>query len=356
MSKGQIHKLDKYNLFLPALKAGTIIKQNWLNDFLHELNSLYENNFVVAGSSAVILYLNYFNELTNGKFNSLVSTTKIPNDIDFLYYCKGTNYESRRTINNFSRLQDYPQRSVTFMSDPDKNIFSIIKSFDLTSLSAISYVTIDKYKILTLDKLFNFYLNDLKENEMILEHNKEELLELEKNIEEFKKKRKIDTFLKLQSEYEILELSTDKIKNKLLAIENKINIINVLNKNIEIEPSLKSSYSINYILEKKYFEDNAINTNLFAHNLIQKLFSSDSGYESDNEERELEDSTKTQKTQKTQKLMLPMLLSPNPSPSKPDDFNTEKNTITDIKSESGESVIKYTYVPYKIKFDFEDDV
>jgi len=392
------YKDTTYKFFLQyknhTLKGKEIVKPDWLTKFLEELSPIYDPNYVVTGSGAVVLYLNYFNELTNGKFNDLISSTRLPNDVDFLYYCKGTNYESRRTIGKFSRLQDSPQRSVTFTlnsSLDSDELPKIIKSFDLTCLSIMSYVTIDKYKVLSLEKLLNFYSNDLENSEMILSSNKSKMLDIQKSIEDSKKKRKLDIFLDLESEHETLEIITEKTKNELLAIESKINIINVLIKNINIEPAIISMYQIKQFPETKTtFHKQSASRNLFSSNIVKKLFDSsydydstdNSGYESEQDLDEPQFKPKSLFTSfedtPKKKPMIPIINSlPTVHLSTPTHLTTPESTrtsgnskipshsaepttsthlATPVDLDSNTPTIKYTYVPYKIKFDFEDDV
>ncbi len=417
-----ISKHNKHKFFLQytknsKFKGGAIVRPDWITKFLDEVNSLYDSTYVITGSGAVVLYLNFFNELTDGKFNDLISTVKIPNDVDFLYYCKGTSYESRRTIDKFSRLQDTPQRSVTYvlnietLEDKDdlEHIPLIIKSFDLTSMSAISYVTLGSHKVLTLEKLLDFYSNELEDNEMMLNYNKTKMIEMEKNIEDSRKKRKLDIFLDLESEYETLEITVEKAKNKLLALETKINIINILKKNIETDPKINSIYQIKYIPDKKNdFRESLTSKNLFSSNNIKKLFDSDSDFDSEQEdeskspheirnlkfdsrldsdfhsdfESDFESDSEELKPKlllssfqdtPTKKPTLPVLPSHEtfglttpttkstfvekkslPTISIDENFSTPKTTTTTPKSNN--STVKYTVVPYKIKFDFDDDI
>lgn len=374
MSEDKIYKHMAYKFFLENknfknnLNGGGIIKPDWIDMFLLELDQVYDPNYVITGSGAVVLYLNHFNNLTNGKFNELIAGVRLPNDIDFLYYCRGTNYEPRRSIGKFSRLQDSPQRSVTYVFNSSDALPNIIKSFDMTCLSMIPYVLIDKYKVLSLEKILSFYSDELEDNEMILSSNKNKMLELEQNMEDSKKKRKLSVFLDLESEYGTLEVVVDKTKNKLLALEAKINIINILSKNIKTEPDINSMYQLKYIPETKPVAEKQFpSRNLFSSNLVRKLLDSDFkdeneskdedlGYESEHDDdHEIKPRTLFSSFGETptKKPMLPVITSRTPkelsihTPSKDSEIDNP-DSIT--------STIKYTYVPYKIKFDFEDEV
>jgi hypothetical protein len=190
MSKQELykHKASKYYLRYKMCKqqmqkGGSATKIEWMDTFLKELEPIYASDFVITGSGAVTLYLNYYNEKSNGIFNDLISIIQKPNDADFLYCCKGTNYESRRTINNYNRKQDSPQRSVTYDFNVSKGVLpSIIKKFDLLCLEKISYSQIDKYKVLALDKLLDYYLQELKDNQDFLSSATSNKTELEAKI------------------------------------------------------------------------------------------------------------------------------------------------------------------------------
>ena len=374
MSEDKIYKHMAYKFFLENknfknnLNGGGIIKPDWIDMFLLELDQVYDPNYIITGSGAVVLYLNHFNNLTNGKFNELIASVRLPNDIDFLYYCRGTNYEPRRSIGKFSRLQDSPQRSVTYVFNSSDALPNIIKSFDMTCLSMIPYVLIDKYKVLSLEKILSFYSDELEDNEMILSSNKHKMLELEQNIEDSKKKRKLSAFLDLESEYGTLEIVADKTKNKLLALEAKINIINILSKNIKTEPNINSMYQLKYIPETKpVIEKQSASRNLFSSNLVRKLLDSDfkdtdkskdedSGYESEHDDdHEIKPETLFSSFGESpaKKPMLPIITLRSP---KDLSTHTPSKDLEINDQDSSASTIKYTYVPYKIKFDFEDEV
>ena len=77
MSNDNLYKYTAYKFFLQHkntknnLNGGGIIKPDWIDIFLEELDQVYNQNYVVTGSGAVILYLNYFNNfLNNNKINS----------------------------------------------------------------------------------------------------------------------------------------------------------------------------------------------------------------------------------------------------------------------------------------------
>jgi hypothetical protein len=228
------------------LSGGSAIKPDWYDNYLKEINAIYDDIFIITGSGAVSIYLNYFNNLTGGKFNNLIPNLRIPNDADFLYYCKGSNYESRRKIKKYSRLQDSPQRSVTYEFN-DLGIFpTYIKSFDLTCLPKINYVNIDKYKLLSLEKLLDIYSQELEDFEMFLRNYHDTITEIEKNIEKSKKESS-PQLLDLEEEYGEILNKSEQTNNKILTLNLKINIINTLIDNIKIDSIMSSSYNIVYL-------------------------------------------------------------------------------------------------------------
>jgi hypothetical protein len=326
MWKDKNYEQTAYNLFCKNknfsydLVGGEIIKPDWIDMFLLELDQIYDDNYVITGSGALILYLNYFNNLTEGKFNEFITNVRIPNDVDFLYYCKGSNYESSRIIGQFSRLQDSPQRSVTYVFNSRDVLPNIIKSFDLTCLSSIPYVSLDKYKVLSLEKILSFYSGEVEDNEMMLRSNKEKILELEKSFEDSPKKRKLNWDFDLKSEYDDLEITVGKIENKLLALELKINIINILTKNIKIEPAINSIYQLKYIPEIKSATDfRSPRQKLFPPGTVRKLFDflespDEKKYDDTDDEKDAQDINPQvlfEEFAPGQKPMLPMLSSPN---------------------------------------------
>ena len=189
------HKANKYYLKYQQCKkvqkGGTVTKISWLDNFLKELNKVYSSDYIITGFGAIILYLHYYNQVTDGQFNNLISNIRIPNDIDFLCYCKENNYEFKKNIGKFTRLQDLPQRSVIYEFNSLDTLPIFIKSFNLTCLSKISYSQILNYKILSLKELADYYSEKLKNNEIILSLLQSEMIELKKKIEDMIKNKEV---------------------------------------------------------------------------------------------------------------------------------------------------------------------
>ncbi len=353
------HRANKYYLkymqYKKIQKGGSIIKPMWLDVFLEEINQVYDLNYVITGSGAVSLYLNYYNQLSNGRFNDLISNMRIPNDIDFVYHCKGSDYEPRKKIGNFTRLQDSPQRSVTYEFDSLGEFPSIIKSFDLTCLGKISYSLIDRYKVLSLDKLLNYYSDELEDYKMIIDSSRDKIREIEVKIEETKKNRKIGEFMELESKYYEFISSLDKASNKIVSVESKINIIDVLIKNITTDSDLKKHYILNNIPEisETPKRTSSSTRNLFDEDVIKKLFDEDIDDRRD-------DIEKIDFGYGSNNDLLPRTL----FVSSPDTTKTpKKDRISSISTTSPQKLdfddsssnLRYRQIPYKIKFDFEEE-
>ena len=364
------HKANKYYLKYTQCKkiqkGGSIVKPLWLDIFLEELSQVYDSNYTITGSGAVALYLNYYNQISNGMFNDLISTIRIPNDIDFVYYCKGSDYESRKKIGKFTRFQDSPQRSVTYEFDSLGSFPSIIKSFDLTCLGKISYSLIDHYKVLSLDKLLDFYSEELTDKKMMIDSSRDRIREIEEKMEEAKINKKVGEFLHLESEYYEIISSLDKANNKIASLESKINIIDILIRDIKIDSKLTEHYQLNYVPEINISpERESSSTRRFIYSdVIKKLFDEDTGA-SDEEDVEKEDIEKMDFGDGFEQDFKPKLL----FVSSPDTTKTPMRmpkhktpSVSTIKpkklsfDDSDSSTLRYRQISYKIKFDFEEEV
>lgn len=363
-----IKQKSKYN----KLIGGSIIKPDWYDDYLKEINTIYDDSLVITGSGAVSIYLNYFNNLTNGKFNELIPNLRIPNDADFLYCCKGSDYESRRNIKKYSRQQDSPQRSVTYEFNGLGTFPTYIKTYDLTCLIKINYVNIDKYKLLSLEKLLDFYSQELEDSEMFLRSAHDDALEFKKKIDKSKKESS-HQLLDLEEEYGEKLNKSEQINNKILALNLKINIINTLIDNIKIDSELTSSYNIQHLpivaeASKKRDEDEGeedgktktSKKDSTKKSFIYRLFGDD---DSDDEDK-LSSSEKMPKKLDFDdspsdkfKPMLPLI-------SNKLDFGDDSDVPTSPVSplisrkldfDSFSSSNRVRDVPYNIKFDFEKD-
>jgi hypothetical protein len=361
MSKQELykHKANKYYLKYVQCKkiqkGGSIIKPIWLDVFLEEINQVYDSNYVITGSGAVALYLNYYNQISGGRFNDLISNMRIPNDIDFVYYCKGSEYESRKKIGKFTRFQDPPQRSVTYEFNSLGSFPSIIKSFDLTCLAKIAYSRIDEYKVLSLDKLLDFYSEELTDKKMIIDSYSDRIREIEEKMEEAKINKKVGEFLDLESEYYEMISSFDKANNKIASLESKINIIDILIRDIKINSKLTEHYQLNYIPEISITPKKEVSStrNLFYSDVIKKLFDEDNGASD-------EDIEKMDVVSKNDFKPKSLFVS---SPDTTTTFKMDKKSSMSTPSprklsfdDSDSSNLRFRRIPYKIKFDFEEEV
>jgi hypothetical protein len=274
MSKQEMykHKADKYYLRYKICKqiqkGGTPTKIIWIDAFLNELSQVYEPEFVITGLGAIVLYLNYYNEKSNGKFNNLISMIQTPNNIDFLYCCKETKFEQRKSIKNFIRKQDSPQRSVTYNFNNSTGITpNYIKSFDLTCLLKIDYSKINTYKVLSLEKLLHFYSNKLADKITMVTLLRNRKTELEAKLEA-KKDTDINEYSDLTSEHYELSAKLEKKNNKISSLQGKIDIINILHTDITQDYELKLLYKLEYItiietnVEQKYHSFSDFNTGI----------------------------------------------------------------------------------------------
>ena len=94
-------------------------------EYFSTFNIILGDDWVLTGSEAIRLYLKHIDRMDLLKF--------IPKDID-IFYLSNAPY-SRKYIGNFSRLQDSPQRSMTFFTNE--------LSFDMDTKANIPYFLID---------------------------------------------------------------------------------------------------------------------------------------------------------------------------------------------------------------------
>jgi hypothetical protein len=366
-----IRKADKYykkymNLkkqnIVGKLFGGGAIKPSWYDNYIKEVTNVYREDYVITGSGAVSIYLNYFNELTDGMFNELIPTLRIPNDIDFLYYCKGADYENSRKLGKYKKLQSTPQRSVTYEFDDIGEFPIFIKSFDLTCLNKISYVQIDKYKLLDLNKLLEFYTQEIDDNEMFFRNYKSKLEDIESRLEKAKEKPSISDFLSLEEEHFELLNKYENTNNKIQYLEAKINAINILIKNINLNEEIKSKYKILDIPDMSPDRDieDTIKTSkddsgIFQSSIFRKLFGSDSDDDEGEEDAFITPKKEDSIMKKVDRLSSSTKLDTGSSVFKKLDFNLTSPSLTPIKRDisSVSNASKVEYVPYDIKFDFE---
>lgn len=353
------NKLKKY-VILKKLKGGGIDKPLWYDDYLNEVDTVYDNDYIITGSGALVIYLNYFNSLENGKFNELIPNLRIPNDVDFLYYCKGADYITSRKLGKYSRLQSVPQRSVTYEFNSFGSFPTFIKSFDLTCLAKINYVKIDKYKLLSLEKLLEFYSSELKDSQIFITNYETDLKDIEQRIEKCEKEKNIVEYFNLKEEQSELISNLEKNNNKILFTELKINIINVLIKHLKTDSEISSKYKI--VTVPKYTstktedytkdetkdetkDDTEDETESVSVSLFQQLFGSPEPITIKNDDDTLKSIDFEGKYSQEESFTSPKV-------SKKLDFGIETQktpvlTGTDIKVE---------YTPYEIKFDFENNL
>ena len=345
------NKIKKY-IIINKQKGGGASKPRWYDEFINEIDFVYDDKYVITGSGAVTLYLVYFNNLTNGQFNEFIPNLRIPNDVDFVYHCKGADYITSSKLRNYNRIQSVPQRSVTYEFNGFGSVPIFIKSFDLTCLTKINYVQIDKYKVLTLEKLLEYYSQELEDNEMFIRHYEIDTKKLSARIE------KTDTVkeINLEEEQTEMESNLEKYKTKIMTLTLKINIINILIKHTKTDTEISSKYTI-------------VDTDSESSNLFKRLFGppdtprtkSDEdtlksidfiGEQSEDEETPVISRKLDLHSPKTTLDYHDRVVS-TPIVSRKLDFSldTPKTTKTTKLKPVSSSDIKYE--PYEIKFDFE---
>ena len=364
--------------------GGTVDKPEWFDEYLRELDDIYQDGFIVTGSGAVSIYLNHFNNITNGKFNKLIPTLRTPNDVDFVYYCKGADYEKRRNFNKYKRLQTTEIKSATYNFDELVDIPTFIKSFDLTCLNKIYCVDVGKYKLLSLEKLLFFYSGDLEDDEMFLRNYQEEIIDLEKKISSENIHSKLSY---LKEQYEELVVKLEKKQDKILALNLKINILNVLMESVKTNPTLSSVYNViaipaeTSIFSRARVDSEEKKPSPSGTELIKKLFGIEDGTDEKlNPEStikgsdfyaETEKFNETYDSNKSYSLDTPVQVSKkldfgfdsddegdDESNDKEDTFSIMTPPISkklDFGSPFSGSRMHVSHVPYNIKFDFEND-
>jgi len=369
------NKTKKY-VIIKKQKGGGAIKPRWYDEFISEVDSLYDDKYVITGSGAVALYLVYFNNLTNGQFNEFMPTLRIPNDVDFVYHCKGADYITSSKLHKYNRIQSVPQRSVTYEFNGFGSIPTFIKSFDLTCLTKINYVQIDKYKVLNLEKLLEYYSQELEDNEMFIRHYESDAKKLGTRIEKTISGEDIIEQLNLEEEQTEMERNLEKYKTKIINLTQKINILNILIKHTKTDTEISSKYSIETIPTltsptHKRLSDVETNseseTQTKTSNLFKRLFGSPESPAKKTDEDTLKsidftgEQTEDEETPViSRKLLLETPKSSlgltdrvsTPSVSRKIDFGFETPKTTKSKSTLSSDVI-VQYEPYEIKFDFE---
>jgi hypothetical protein len=108
--------------------------KNQIGGGIHEykilFNSVFGNNWIITGSEAIKIYLEFF------KRGSLL--TFIPNDVDIIVV---QSYLFNLTkIGDYSRKQTQPEKSMTFIKDS--------KSFDISTQDTVSFYEINGYRLI----------------------------------------------------------------------------------------------------------------------------------------------------------------------------------------------------------------
>lgn len=117
-------ELKKQQLSIKDLAGGGV------KEFTELFNSYFGTNWILTGSEAIKIYLEYFQR---GKL-----LTFIPGDVDIIVV--QTNVITSQRIGDFTRKQSQPEKSMTFENG--------LKSFDITTESASSYYEINGYRLM----------------------------------------------------------------------------------------------------------------------------------------------------------------------------------------------------------------
>lgn len=340
------NKTKKY-IIINKQKGGSAIKPRWYDQFITEVDSIYDGKYVITGSGAVTLYLVYFNNLTNGQFNEFIPNLRIPSDVDFVYHCKDAHYITSRKLHKYNRIQSVPESSVTYEFNGFESIPTFIKSFNLTCLTKINYVQIDKYKVLTLEKLLEYYSQELEDNEMFIRHYESDTKKIGKRIEKTVSGEDINEQLNLEEEQTVMESNLEKYKTKIINLTQKINILNILIKHTKTDTEISSKYTIVTIptqtspAHKRLSDvETDSETESQSYNLFKRLFGSPESPAKKTDENTLKSIDFTgEQTEDEETLDI----------SRKIDFETQTTTLKSTSSPD----VKVQYEPYEIKFDFE---
>jgi len=101
-----------------------------IREYKSLFNSVFEDSWIITGSEAVKLYLEFF------KKGSLL--TFIPNDVDIIVIQPGMYIYKK--IGEYDRKQSQPEKSMTFISGD--------KSFDISTQPTAYYYELNGYRLL----------------------------------------------------------------------------------------------------------------------------------------------------------------------------------------------------------------
>ena len=101
-----------------------------IQEYRDLFNSVFGSNWIITGSEAIKIYLEYF------KRGSLL--TFIPNDVDIIVV--QSDLFNLTKIGDYSRKQSQPEKSMTFIKDK--------KSFDISTQDTVSFYEINGYRLI----------------------------------------------------------------------------------------------------------------------------------------------------------------------------------------------------------------
>lgn len=138
-----------------------------IDEFKGMFNAFFGSDWILTGSEAIKVYLEYFERKDLLKFT--------PNDVDIIYVSNDKIY--RDNFDGFKRKQSQAENSMTFENGP--------KSFDIsTTKGPVYYYEINGIKLMTPMEMYNNYEENMFHRQSEIEKSKlEALLEINKIIQ-----------------------------------------------------------------------------------------------------------------------------------------------------------------------------
>jgi len=160
--------------YLRAKQELTLLQGGGIDEFKSMFNAHFNSDWILTGSEAIKLYLEYF-----GRQDLLTFT---PNDVDIIYITKDKIY--RDNFGDFKKNKNQTtENSMTFING--------LKSFDITTTKGpMYYYEINGIKLMTPNEMYNNYEENLfLRNSEIEKKKMEALLEINKLVTSMEKKR-----------------------------------------------------------------------------------------------------------------------------------------------------------------------
>jgi hypothetical protein len=138
---------------------------DWYDEFQSHLEETYSivggitDNFMLTGGSAVA-YLLY-----HGNFHDLLNDLHKPGDTDFLYVAKSS--VENKTISSYTRKEAVSGSSVKYIHKNNELMYDntdIVKSFDLTKVQSIKFITLNNIRVVSPNVLLRTYTEYIPDN------------------------------------------------------------------------------------------------------------------------------------------------------------------------------------------------